>query len=328
MNEEPTRWLLGIDAGGTKTHLVLWTQEQAQALQRNQAAESERLQSALWHDTFPGLNLDSVDAFTANQRIVSMLERASYETRQSTLRFLQQTQIIMGMAGLDTEHDLRRADLWLRTALLQLGVTAPQMQLLPDIELALWSASQNGQGIVLIAGTGSNCYGRNAQGNTAKTGGLSHYFSDEGGGFMLGWQALHEIAKMYDGRHASTALLGQVLAAYNAPDFPTLKNMVVNDPDMKRTVAKAAPVVQALAAQGESVSSGLVQAAVHDLTEMVMTVWQRLDYDPHIQVYLVGGLFQDQFYTQQLVVALQQQGLTCQLRTVEHPVVGAIQIGR
>ena len=200
--------------------------------------------------------------------------------------------------------------------------------MLPDIELALWSASRNGVGIVLIAGTGSNCFGRNTQGQTAKTGGLSHYFSDEGGGFMLGWQALHEIAKMYDGRRPSTALLGQVLAAYNASDFPTLKSTVVNDPDMKRTVAKAAPVVQALAAQGEEVSRRLVDQATRDLAEMVMTVWSKLSSDPELPVYLVGGLFRDQFYCQLLMEQLQQQGLQCHIRGIKNPVVGAIQISQ
>lgn len=318
------KYLLGIDAGGSKTQVALWTWEQVIRLRQNWASESECLQSAVWQEKFPGINLDSVDAFTANQRIASLLEAVSYKTRLSTQSFLEKTKIIMGMAGLDTVNDQRRADLWLRTAMLQLGVVEPDFTLVPDVELALWSAESTGVGIVLIAGTGSNCYGRTSVGKTAKTGGLSHYFSDEGGGFMLGWQALHAIAKMYDGRRSSTALLGQILASYNAPDFPSLKNMVVNDPDMKRTVAKAAPVVQALAAQGEEVSLRLVQQATRDLSEMVMTVWQKLDSDPAIKVYLVGGLFRDDFYCNQLVEQLYQQGLQCQLRNVEAPVVGAL----
>jgi len=322
----PFRYLLGIDAGGSKTQVVLWQWEQAQSLARNQASENERLHSAVWQETFPGINLDSVDAYTANQRIASLLERAGDQVRLSTARFLEQSRLIMGMAGLDTENDQRRAELWLRTALLQLGVHEPQFVLVPDIELALWSATQTGEGIVIIAGTGSNCYGRNKQGVVAKTGGLSHYFSDEGGGFMLGWQAFHEIAKMYDGRRASTALLGQVLAAFNVADFPSLKNMVVNDPDMKRVVAKAAPVVQGLAAQGESVSLRLVQQATADLAEMVLTVWEKLGADLELPVYLVGGLFKDEFYCHQLIERLHQQGLRCQLRGVRHPVVGAVQV--
>jgi hypothetical protein len=115
------KYLLGIDAGGSKTQVALWTWEQVIRLRQNWASESECLQSAVWQEKFPGINLDSVDAFTANQRIASLLEAVSYKTRLSTQSFLEKTKIIMGMAGLDTVNDQRRADLWLRTAMLQLG---------------------------------------------------------------------------------------------------------------------------------------------------------------------------------------------------------------
>ncbi len=320
-------YILGIDAGGTKTQAVLWKTEVVKSLIQYQPAEQEVMGAAQWQESFPGINLDAIDAITANQRIASLLERAGDVNHLSLARFLQSTKVIMGMAGLDTDQDLRRAELWLRTAFLHLGVKPQQFTLVADIELALWSANLQGVGIVLIAGTGSNCFGRNHAGQSAKTGGMSQYFSDEGGGFMLGWEALHQITKMYDGRLSSSALLGQVLAAYNVPDFPSLKNKIVNAPDPKKAVAQAAPVVQALAKQGESSAKVIVDKAVFEMKLMIKTVWEKLQTSPQdnqLPVFLVGGLFKDQFYQQLLINELQAEGISAQFRWIEHPVVGAV----
>ncbi len=319
------KYLIGIDAGGSKTKMVIWKTEIAAQLRQNHASEKEMLQSAVWQDTFPGINLDAIDTHDAQTRLLSMLERASYACQSSTWQFVQDCGVIMGMAGLDTQADRQRAELWLQTVLLQLGVEQANFMLLPDVELALWSAHPQGVGVVLIAGTGSNCYGRNTQGETAKTGGLSHYFSDEGSGFMLGWEAFHAIAKMYDGRLEATALLGQVLAAYNVADFPSLKNKMVSTSDPKKFIAQAAPVVQALAAQGEPVSRVIVEQATQDLFEMVETVWQQLTQSD-LEIFLVGSVFKDQFYQQLLMIKLQGKGLRAQFRWIENPVVGAVQV--
>jgi len=319
------KYLIGIDAGGSKTKVVVWKSEIVTQLRNNRASEKEMLQSAFWQDNFPGINLDAIDTHDAQQRLLSMLETASYACQMSTWQLAQESQVIMGMAGLDTLADRRRAELWLQTVLLQLGVTQANFILLPDVELALWSAHPQGIGIVLIAGTGSNCYGRNSRGENAKTGGLSHYFSDEGSGFMLGWEAFHAMAKMYDGRFESTALLGQVLAAYNVADFPSLKSKMVSSTDPKKFIAQAAPVVQALAAQGEPVSRAIVEQATQDLFEMVETVWQKLA-QPNLEIFLVGGVFKDSFYQQLLMIKLQGKGLRAQFRWIENPVVGAVQV--
>jgi N-acetylglucosamine kinase-like BadF-type ATPase len=325
MSNTDEQFVLGVDAGGTKTQVVLWRQAVAEKLYEYQVSESDIMQSALWQDKFPGINLDAIDTHTAYQRIASILEQASYKARMTTARFCETTQVIIGMAGLDTPQDQRRAGLWLQTSWLQLGVKSNLPLLIPDIELALWSANRQGVGIVLIAGTGSNCYGRNYKGEVAKTGGMSHYFSDEGSGFMLGWKALHEVAKMYDGRRETTALLGQVLAAYNVADFASLKNAVINSTDRKKTVAIAAPVVQALAMQGEPGAVALVDSAIADLAEMVETVWKKLDSQT-LPVFLVGSLFKDEAYRQRLVLRLQELGIPSQYRWIEAPVIGAIQV--
>jgi len=322
----PPQYLLGIDSGGTKSQVMLWPMAQAERLAELSISEQDIVAGAIFQDRFQGINLDVIDQYTASQRLAAMLEAAADSARIPTATFLQQTKIVIGLAGLDTPADEERAELWFGSVLLQFGLLRSQVDgtLLPDVELALWSASRTGEGVVLIAGTGSNCFGRDVAGNRAKTGGMSHFFSDEGGGFMLGWEVLHILNKMHDGRIEKTQLYDAVLEAYAAPTFAALKTAVVTAHDYKHMVGQAAPVVQKLARAGEPNAVKIVTNAVEELQQMVETVIQQLDPSPNLYVYLVGSLFKDEFYRQQLITKLYSEGIRSQPLRVDAPVVGVV----
>lgn len=55
-----------------------------------------------------------------------------------------------------------------------------------DQQTALYGALGGPGGIVLIAGTGSICYGQSTDGREARSGGWGSLMDDEGGGFALG----------------------------------------------------------------------------------------------------------------------------------------------
>lgn len=318
------QYLLGIDSGGTKSQVVLWKRSVLEQLPRTALAEQSLLSSALYNERFQGINLDVIDEYTASQRLFGMLEAVANSLKLPTEIFLQQTKVVMGLAGVDTPADEDRAKLWFRSVLFQFGLLDTDFTLLPDVELALWAASSQGVGVVLIAGTGSNCFGMDAAGNRAKTGGMSHFFSDEGGGFMLGWEALHILNKMHDGRLPQTELYDAILEAYGASSFAVLKSLVVSSPDYKHMVGQATPVVQKFAREGEPNCVAIVQQAIADLKLMVETVVNQLDATTELSVYLVGSLFKDDFYRQQLVTQLYAEGIRSQPMRIESPVAGVV----
>jgi N-acetylglucosamine kinase-like BadF-type ATPase len=318
------QYLLGIDSGGTKSQLVIWKRAQLEQTPRGLFGEQQLLALALYNERFQGINLDVIDEYTASQRLFGMLESAANALRLPTEAFLQQTKIVMGLAGLDTPADEERAKLWFRSVLFQFGLLNCDFTLLPDVELALWAASPSGVGVVLIAGTGSNCFGMDAAGNRAKTGGMSHFLSDEGGGFMLGWEALHVLTKMHDGRIPQTELYDALLEAYAASSFAALKTLIVGATDYKHLVGQAGPVVQRFAKEGEQSCVEIVQRAVADLRRMAETVVSQLDPSPDLSVYLVGSLFRDDFYRQLLISQLYSEGIRSQPMRIEAPVVGVV----
>lgn len=81
-----------------------------------------------------------------------------------------------------------------------------------DAELALTSAHGNGQGAILIAGTGSIMLMRDDEHQLHRCGGWGPLIDDAGGGYWLGQQACAAVARMLDGRGPATQLIRPVAA--------------------------------------------------------------------------------------------------------------------
>ena len=73
-----------------------------------------------------------------------------------------------------------------------------------DALIALVAGARDEPGIVIIAGTGSIVYGRNAAGEAARAGGWGHMIGDEGSGYWIGREALAAVMRGGDGRGPET----------------------------------------------------------------------------------------------------------------------------
>ncbi|MEX2047265.1 MAG: BadF/BadG/BcrA/BcrD ATPase family protein, partial [Chloroflexota bacterium] len=75
-----------------------------------------------------------------------------------------------------------------------------------DAIAALYAGNPTGCGVVLIAGTGSIAYGRNAEGEEDRAGGWGYLIGDEGSAVWCGLEALRAISHSVDGRGAPTRM--------------------------------------------------------------------------------------------------------------------------
>ena len=125
-----------------------------------------------------------------------------------------------------------------------------------DQQTALYGALGGPGGIVLIAGTGSICYGQSTDGREARSGGWGSLMDDEGGGYALGRDSLAAVVRAEDGRIAPTVL--------HAPGFG------------KREVAALAPLVGAAAEQGDAAALQIVEKAGRELALLVRPVAEKL----------------------------------------------------
>ncbi len=82
-----------------------------------------------------------------------------------------------------------------------------------DAFIALAGATAGEPGLVVIAGTGSIAFGRNAGGRTARAGGWGYIFGDEGGGFWIARQAIRAALRFEEGWGVPTSLRARLLDA-------------------------------------------------------------------------------------------------------------------
>lgn len=140
-------------------------------------------------------------------------------------------------------------------------------------------------GIVLIAGTGSKCYGRAEDGREWETGGYDFLVSDEGSAFDLAKRGLIAAVRAADGRGAPTLLKellfdelqivepGQISQRLHQN---SLKNP--GKPMAKDEVAALARFVDEACLAGDAVATEILKSAMNDLVKMVTTVAEKLGF--------------------------------------------------
>ena len=86
-----------------------------------------------------------------------------------------------------------------------------QVIVVNDALVALVAGAGDAEGVVVVAGTGSIAYGRDASGRAARAGGWGYLLGDEGGGFWIGRAALMAVVRQFDGRGPVTLLTPMIL---------------------------------------------------------------------------------------------------------------------
>jgi N-acetylglucosamine kinase-like BadF-type ATPase len=97
-----------------------------------------------------------------------------------------------------------------------LGIFFPRGNFIVDTDarIALTGAIGFGAGVVIISGTGSVSFGRNAAGQEARAGGWGPTLGDEGSGYWIAREGLSAIVRAHDGRGYSTAMTDLLCAEY------------------------------------------------------------------------------------------------------------------
>jgi N-acetylglucosamine kinase-like BadF-type ATPase len=161
-----------------------------------------------------------------------------------------------------------------------------------DAEIALLGGTCGEPGIIIIAGTGSIAFGRNAQMQTARAGGWGYIFGDEGGGFDLAREALRRALQYEEGWGTATTLYQALLEVSGEVSANALLHQIYNHFD-RQQIATYAQLVTASAEQGDEVALDLLKKAAEDLTRYVRGVYQQLfKNDEIVPIVQVGGVFQ------------------------------------
>jgi len=159
-----------------------------------------------------------------------------------------------------------------------------------------WNALAGGllgrPGILLIAGTGSACLGRNIEGETWRAGGWGHLLDDAGSAYQLGQAAMVAATRAADGRGKPTILTAAVCEKFGLQDLKQIYRKLHHDGVSRAEIASLAPQIVAAAEAGDEAASDIILRGVEDLVEMVAAVSRRLKLNPP-EIALAGGLLRN-----------------------------------
>ena len=165
-----------------------------------------------------------------------------------------------------------------------------------DALIALSGATAGEPGVVVIAGTGSIAFGRNAAGETARAGGWGYLFGDEGGGFDIVRQAMRAALRFEEGWGPETALRGVLLAATGAPDANEAMHRLYTAEWPRPRVASLSKLVDGAAAEGDPVARDILANAAQQLAMLAITVRQQLFGAGETAIIChIGGVFRSQY---------------------------------
>ena len=183
-------YFIGVDGGASKTAAIV-IDEEGRTLGRGRAGGSNHLRVGIeeaTHNVERAMNIALVEAGIAIRNV-----EYAY----------------CGIAGSD--HPVHR-----QRVIDSLSIFFPRGNFIVDNDarIALTGAVGFGPGIVVIAGTGSVAFGRNANDEECRAGGWGPMLGDEGSGFWIAREGLSAIVRAHDGRGFGTKMTNLLVHQY------------------------------------------------------------------------------------------------------------------
>lgn len=259
-------YFLGFDGGGTKTECVL-ADADGRILASAVAGPSNPLRAGYTRAWF-ALG-EAADAVLSRQKIHAGHIRG----------------ICAGLGGAGRTGVARRV-----TSFFERGYPNAGVRVTTDLEIALEAAFGAAEGIILLAGTGSAAFGRDANGRTARAGGRGPWFSDEGSAFDIGRRAFDAVVRAEEGRGPQTTISKRIFEWHHSNGWDLLVEQIAKNPD--DVFPKTFPLVARLADQDDGVAREILAAAAASLAELAGCVVNALGWrDREIPVAKVGGIY-------------------------------------
>jgi len=257
--------VLGIDAGGTKTVCHL----------------ADETGTLIAEARSGGANLQASGELHVEKVLHDVMDQAIGE------REIVPAAICLGIAGVDRPGDAEVV----RGIMKRIGYKA-RVLVVNDALVALETGAPGEPGIVIVSGTGSIAYGRNAAGEAARAGGWGYVLGDEGSGYWIGRAALRAVLRESDQRGPKTALTPLLLQHFGVSEAQHLIHEVYHTNLKPSAIGALAQSVQAAFRDGDHAAIGILRAAADELEGSGVSVARRLGLigEPFACV-LAGGIF-------------------------------------
>lgn len=244
-------YIIGADGGGTATVVNVCTVE-----------------GKLLHEwKFGPLNINGQSYEAAE----ATLKRITEEVRLTGLCLSHCAGVCIGAAGISNKN----TSLLIRKTLQKEGITAPVI-LAGDHETALAAVAEDMCGVILIAGTGSICFGKDNQGKGVRAGGYGHVIDDAGSAYAIGRDILKAMVYGIDGRGEATVLKKAVFKKLSINEVEELITWLYAPERKKSEIAALAVVLEEAVSEGDKAAEQILETAVWELFMLIKAVMTKL----------------------------------------------------
>lgn len=261
-------YVLGIDAGGTKTHCVI--------ADENENILAEGLAGASQHQLF---------GIRQTEKNLQLAVSAALKEADLTLQDLSYA--VLGMSGADGEDDLA-----LLNPAAEKVLPGVPFRIVHDAWIGMYSALKEPFGVVSICGTGAGHAGRNRQGDELTLRNLDYRLGNYGGGGDLVEKALHYAFRSDEGTYKKSALEAAVPPIFGVSTMEDVCRLLKQNPLSDKERYQLPITVFQLANSGDSVCRMLIQDLGHEEGLYAAAVIRRLHMEnEQVPVVLIGSLF-------------------------------------
>jgi N-acetylglucosamine kinase-like BadF-type ATPase len=186
-------------------------------------------------------------------------------------------------------------------------------------------------GVAVTCGAGINCVGVAPGGQTTRFLSLGAISGDWGGGHGLGIAALWHAVRAEDGRGPATALTGAVSAHFGVRTVTEVTLGIHLGRFKEYALTGLAPVLLAVARDGDPVAAGLVRKQAAEIAVMALTAMGRLGLAGLATPVVLGGgllMAQDPLLTAAVTEGIAAGAPHATVRVVDvPPIAGAALLG-
>lgn len=301
------KYLIGLDGGGTKTHAIITNLRGEKLYECSGGASNFLVQGTL----------------TVSQTLFSIIQKC---VDAIGAQLTEVECVLLGTTGAGRRTDAEKLENDFHSFLKEKNIRIQKFIVKSDARIALEGAFAGKPGSILISGTGSIMFGKDAKGNVYRVGGFGRFLGDEGSGYMLGKKGLVAVSKNFDGRGEETILTNLVKEklGIETPEI-LITEIYKNNFD----IASVAPLVIEAATKQDKAALKIVDEETNELILHIKTMYNKMN-EHELDVSFIGGLISSQnFYSdlfkQKIAAKLPHVRV---IEPIHSPAMGAVLMAR
>ncbi len=282
VHSQEVQYIICIDGGGSKTNMQILDAEYNTILFQKNGNTIEEYVGGSFNVT----RMSSVDI---HDRCSDLLSDVVVKGKP-LCQLASNCKIIGGFAGAVQEHQQR--------AIKEIIASFGFEHVLVNHDAGILFDCFEGNGIVLIAGTGSICLARKDN-KLLRVGGLGCLLGDEGSGYYIGRLAIKAALEMEYGYGPITQLRDEICDYFNFILIEQVKNPLHQGKITPSDVAALSSIVFKCASC-DLVAQAIIEDATDQLAQLLCKIITSFDLPPSF-LFCVGGLFRQNSFFKKVV---------------------------